>query len=83
MNARKILGLAGVLAFATLFGLGASAWANGVRLYIVRTGSMSPAVRAGDLVVDLPVTTTTTLHIGDIITFHPQPETTETHRIHD
>lgn len=83
MNARKLLGLAGVFACATLFALGAFAWANGVRLYVVRTGSMSPAVRAGDMVVDLPVTTTTTLRIGEIITFHPQPGTTETHRIYD
>ena len=42
---------------------------------------MSPALGRGDLVVDAPVTTTTTYQVGDIITFHPTPGYTTTHRI--
>lgn len=78
---RRILGLAGVLAVCVILGLGAFAWAQGLRAYMVRTGSMSPAIRPGDLVIDQPVADRTALHVGDVITFHPQPQTTETHRV--
>ncbi|HEX5466558.1 MAG TPA: signal peptidase I [Candidatus Limnocylindrales bacterium] len=81
MTVRRILGLAGVLAVCAILGLGAVAWAQGLRAYMVRTGSMSPALRPGDLVIDQPVTAGTPLYVGEVITFHPQPETTETHRV--
>ena len=82
MRARRILGLIGTLAACTVLGLGADAWAQGVRAYVVRTGSMTPTLRPGDLVVDEPAAAGAPLRVGDIITFHPQPETTETHRVH-
>ena len=42
---------------------------------------MEPAIRAGDLVVDAPTTSTTTYLVGDILTFHPTPAYTTTHRV--
>jgi signal peptidase len=60
---------------------GAYAWSNGVRLYAVDSGSMSPTFNTGDLVVDLPVTPATTYQVGDVVTFHPTPGYTATHRI--
>ena len=42
---------------------------------------MSPAFGQGDLVIDVPTTTSTTYQVGDIITFHPTPGYTTTHRI--
>jgi signal peptidase I len=78
---RRFLGLTALLAVCAVLGLGAYAWAQGVRPYMVRTGSMMPTLRPGDLVIDRPVAANTVLQVGDIITFHPQPQTTETHRI--
>src|SRR5574340_1425234 len=82
MTVRRILGAAGILVLCAVLGLGAYAWAQGVRAYVVRTGSMTPTLRPGDLVVDEPAAPDAPLRVGDIITFHPQPETTETHRVH-
>jgi signal peptidase I len=42
---------------------------------------MAPAFNTGALLVDLPVTPTTALHVGDVVTFHPTPGYTATHRI--
>ena len=81
MTLRRVLTLAAVAALVAVIGFAAYAWANGVRFYAVESGSMSPAVRAGDLVIDLPTTPTSTYRIGDIVTFHPTPGTTTTHRI--
>ncbi len=52
-----------------------------MRFYAVDSGSMSPTFNTGALVVDLPVTPTTVFHVGDVITFHPTPGYTATHRI--
>ncbi|MBF6606602.1 MAG: signal peptidase I [Chloroflexi bacterium] len=81
MTLRRILTLMAVAAIVAVIGFAAYAWANGVRFYAVESGSMAPAVHAGDLVIDLPTTPTSTYRIGDIITFHPTPGTTTTHRI--
>jgi len=52
----------------------------------VLSGSMSPAIRTGDLAVDDPVNASQAahLHVGQIITFRTAPgsHTTLTHRIH-
>ena len=60
---------------------GAWAWSSGMRAYVVDSGSMSPTIQTGALVVDVPMTAATTLHVGDVITFHPTPAVTTTHRI--
>jgi signal peptidase len=81
MTIRRILALAAVAALVAAVGAAAYAWSQGVRFYAVESGSMSPAVHDGDLVVDAPTTATTTYRVGDIITFHPTPGYTTTHRI--
>lgn len=42
--------------------------ASGARSYIVRSGSMTPAVRTGDIVVAQPIAPLRA-HVGDIVTF--------------
>ena len=81
MNPRRVSGLTVIVALLALLGCGVYAWSNGVRFYAVDSGSMSPTFNTGALVVDLPVTPTTVLHVGDVITFHPTPSYTVTHRI--
>jgi signal peptidase len=43
------------------------AWHAGVRLYAVRTGSMTPTYPIGSVVVDAPVESP--VQVGDVITF--------------
>lgn len=81
MTLRRVFKLAAVVALFSLIAAGAYAWSNGVRFYGVESGSMSPAFGQGDLVIDVPTTTSTTYQVGDIITFHPTPGYTTTHRI--
>ena len=81
MNLRRIVTLAALAAFVAVVGAGAYAWSNGVRFYAVDSGSMSPTFNTGDLVVDLPINPTTVLGVGDVVTFHPTPGYTTTHRI--
>lgn len=81
MNLRRIVAVIAVAIFVALVGGGVYAWSNGVRFYAVDSGSMSPTFNTGALVVDLPVTATTLLRVGDAITFHPTPGYTVTHRI--
>jgi signal peptidase len=60
--------------------------AFGHPVLIVLSGSMSPAINTGDLIVDNPVTATqaTHLHVGQIITFRSAPgsSTYFNHRIY-
>ena len=81
MTLRRTLTFTAAATLVALVGLVAYAWSNGVRFYAVESGSMSPAMGQGDLVIDLPTTATTTYRVGDIITFHPTPGYTTTHRI--
>jgi signal peptidase I len=81
MTIRRILTLTAVAALVAVVAVVAYAWSNGARFYAVESGSMSPALRQGDLVVDAPTTATTSYRVGDIITFHPTPGYTVTHRI--
>lgn len=78
---RRALALAASLTLVALVGGGVYAWSGDIRLYYVDSGSMSPTISAGALVVDRPVTPATVFHIGDIVTFHPTPGYTVTHRI--
>jgi signal peptidase I len=81
MTLRRVFKLAFVVALLALFAAGAFAWSNGVRPYVVDSGSMSPAFDTGSLVIDEPVTPDTTYQVGDVVTFHPTPGYTATHRI--
>jgi len=81
MTLFRILGLTAMLAFFALVGVVGLAWSNGVRFYGVESGSMAPAFGQGDLVVDVPTTPDTTFRVGDVVTFHPTPGYTTTHRI--
>ncbi len=81
MILRRIVALVAVAVLLAAVGAGAYAWSNGVRFYAVDSGSMSPTFNTGALVVDLPVAPTTSLHVGDVVTFHPTPGFTVTHRI--
>jgi signal peptidase len=62
---------------------GVQAWHSGYRLYIVDTGSMSPALVPGDVALDGPAKGN--YHPGEIITFRHSDLTTDvvTHRITD
>jgi len=42
--------------------------AVGMRAYVVRSGSMTPAIRTGDIVISEPISPTEA-HVGDIVTF--------------
>lgn len=81
MTLKRALKFASVMALISLVALGAYAWSSGVRFYAVDSGSMSPTFNTGALVVDMPVTPTTVFHVGDVVTFHPTPGYTATHRI--
>ena len=81
MTPRRLTSLAVIGALLIAVGAGAYAWSNGVRFYAVDSGSMSPTFDTGALVVDLPVTSGTSFHVGDVVTFHPTPGYTATHRI--
>lgn len=81
MTVRRIATFAAVVAFVAAVAVVAYAWANGVRFYAVESGSMSPAIHSGDLVIDAPTTVATTYQVGDVITFHPTPGFTTTHRV--
>jgi signal peptidase I len=81
MTIRRAMSLAAAVALLAVCGTAVYAWSSGVRLYAVESGSMTPALSRGDLLVDLPTTATTTYRVGDVITFHPTPGYTTTHRI--
>ena len=81
MILRRVVTLALVVAFLALFGIAAYAWSNGLQAYAVQSDSMSPAIKTGDIVVDRPTNATTVYQVGDVITFHPTPGVTTTHRI--
>ena len=81
MMFRRLVVVAAVAILMALVGFGAYAWSNGVRFYAVDSGSMAPTIATGAIVVDLPVTQATVYHVGDVVTFHPTPGYTVTHRI--
>ena len=69
-----------VLVALVILGAAALVFLGDYRPYAVKTGSMSPAYRPGDLVVDRP---TGEYEVGDVITFRPasNPGELVTHRI--
>lgn len=50
----------------------------GYRLFVVTTGSMRPALPPATLLLVAPAAQ---LRVGDVITFHPGPTATTTHRV--
>ena len=81
MTLRRAVTFVSAVALLALVGFTAYAWANGARAYAVDSGSMAPTFNTGALVVDFPVTPATAFHVGDVVTFHPTPGYTATHRI--
>jgi signal peptidase len=81
MTTKRIFALAATAIFIAVAGVVAYGWSNGVRFYAVESGSMSPAFGQGDLVIDVPVSAGTAFRVGDVVTFHPTPGYTATHRI--
>jgi signal peptidase I len=65
-----------------LLAAAAAFWLTGGRGYVVRTPSMGTAAPVGTLVLTRP-TSVDSLHVGQIIAFHPptEPSETYTHRI--
>jgi signal peptidase I len=53
-------------------------WGQGWRAFVVHTGSMTPHIRSGELVIDQPVKT---LHVGEVVTFAKVPGQYTTHRV--
>jgi len=74
-----------VIAVATRLSSKQQYTAFGHPVLVVLSGSMSPAIDTGDLIIDNPVTAAqaTQLHVGQIITFPDAPgsQTIITHRI--
>ena len=66
--------LLGAFAVSALF------WAQGYRVYAVRTGSMAPTYPAGSVVIDAPVAGQA-LAVGDVVTFRTAGGLV-THRLH-
>ncbi len=63
---RWVLGGAVVVVLGTFIATGAVAWHEGYRLYAVKTGSMTPGLPVGSLLVDAPARAP--YHRGDIVT---------------
>jgi len=72
-----------VLLFVALIGVGVLGWQQGYRAYVIHTGSMTPTLVPGDLIIDRPATGHR-LQPGDVITFrHSAAPDLVTHRITD
>jgi signal peptidase len=56
----------------------AVAWNAGWRIYVVRTGSMAPSIRPGDVVIDVPAKN---IRLGEVITFPRVVGSYTTHRV--
>ena len=67
-----------VLALSGLFFLAHFTKVLPLRVFIVSSGSMEPAVKTGSLVVVLP---SSSYNIGDIVTYKTGPKDTTTHRL--
>lgn len=81
MTIKRILAFAATVTLVAVAGVVVYGWSNGVRFYAVESGSMSPAFGQGDLVIDTATSPATEFRVGDVITFHPTPGFTTTHRI--
>jgi signal peptidase I len=56
----------------------AVAWNSGWRIYVVRTGSMAPSIRPGDVVNDVPAKN---IRLGEVTTFARVAGSYTTHRV--
>lgn len=78
--------LALVIALVTRFSANQQYTVFGHPVMIVLSGSMTPLIRTGDLVIDQQVTASTaaSLHVGQIISFRDPADSSKviTHRIH-
>jgi len=63
---RWVLGGAVVVILGTFVATGAVAWHDGYRLYAVKTGSMTPGLPVGSLLIDAPAAPP--FHRGDVVT---------------
>lgn len=76
---RTLAALAVLLVLGTV-GAGIALYAQGYRMYVVHTGSMSPTFRPGDVVIDRPAGGD--YSPGEVITFtHGQGSDLVTHRV--
>jgi signal peptidase len=77
---RRALLAACLLVLIGAVAAGTALWIKGYRLYVVHTGSMTPTLRPGDLVVDGPAGAVAP---GEVITFRHSDLTTDvvTHRV--
>jgi signal peptidase len=74
---RSLLTTFGVLVIACIAFSGVL-MATGWRAYVVHTGSMTPNIPSGDLVIDRPAGP---VHVGQVITFAKSPGFDVTHRV--
>jgi signal peptidase I len=72
---RKVRPFLGAMMLCALAIAGILAWHNGYRLYIVHTGSMTPTLLAGDVVLDGPPQAS--YRPGEVITFRHSDRTTD------
>ena len=79
---RRVAAGAAVALIALLLTAAAAFWLTGGRWYVVRTPSMGTAAPVGTLILTRP-TSIPSLHVGQVIAFHPpsEPSETYTHRI--
>ncbi len=74
---RSLLTAAGVLVIGCI-ALGGVLMGSGWKAFVVHTGSMTPNVPSGDLVIDRPAGP---VHVGEVITFAKAPGQYVTHRV--
>ncbi|MCU4185709.1 signal peptidase I [Acidiferrimicrobium sp. IK] len=79
--AKRIAGAALVVLFLSVAGVGGTLWARGYRAFIIHTGSMSPTMASGGLVIDRPAYGR--VEPGQVITFRHSDLTSDvvTHRV--
>lgn len=75
---RQVTALLVAMAVTMLGIAGLLAWRAGLSAYVVRTGSMTPTLRPGDVVVDAPPTTP---RPGQVVTFRLVGGQVITHRV--
>lgn len=73
------------LAVLLIVSVAGAAWlaVSGYRAFVVDSGSMYPALRAGDLILDAPVPDPALVRVKDIITFRLGGNLLVTHRVFD
>ncbi len=79
---RWVLGGAVVVILGTFIATGAVAWHEGYRVYAVKTGSMTPDIPVGSLLIDAPATGP--YHRGDVVTIERPSDAVNpvvTHRV--